>query len=115
MATHLQLAYSADVEARRVQRRIGGTGEQAVKKKAQEFDGGLVYDQGGVRVSAFLVEHNVIEPAFGFRVEYDGRVVVLSGDTAYCKNLIRNAEGADLLIHEVMAIPSGTDIESPTC
>ena len=60
------------------------------------------------------MEHNVIEPAFGFRVEYDGRLVVLSGDTAYCDNLIRNAQGVDLLIHEVMAIPSGTDIESPS-
>jgi len=47
-------------------------------------------------------------------VEYDGRLVVLSGDTAYCDNLIRNAQGVDLLIHEVMAIPNGTDIESPS-
>ena len=40
-------------------------------------------------------------PAFGYRVDYGGRSVVLSGDTRVSQNLIRHAQGADLLVHEV--------------
>src|SRR6516225_2577683 len=61
----------------------------------------LVYEsKSGVRVFAFLVEHEPVEPAFGYRVEYKGRVVVISGDTRKTETVARHAQGADLLIHE---------------
>lgn len=54
----------------------------------------------GLSVFAFTVEHAPVEPAFGFRVEYKERSVVISGDTRRCENIARQASGADLLIHE---------------
>ena len=55
-------------------------------------------------ITPFAVDHAPVEPAFGYRIDYRGRSVVLSGDTRFSENLIRRAEGVDLLIHEVAAI-----------
>ncbi len=61
----------------------------------------LVYQfENGLKVFAFAVEHAPVEPAFGFRVEYKDRIVVISGDTKECKNIARFSQDADLLIHE---------------
>ena len=55
-------------------------------------------------VSAFAVDHGeLIKPAYGYRVDYQGHAVVMSGDTRFDENLIRAARGTDLLIHEVAA------------
>ena len=64
---------------------------------------GVVLERGGVRVSAIAVEHGV-GTAFGYRVDYGGRSVVISGDTRLSQNLINKARGVDLIIHEVMAV-----------
>ncbi len=63
------------------------------KKRVFQFSNGL-------KVFAFAVAHAPVEPAFGYRIEYKGRVVVISGDTRACENMTRQAQGADLLIHE---------------
>jgi ribonuclease Z len=70
---------------------------------AHEFDeDGVVYEKDGVVVTAFAVDHgDLIKPAYGYRVDYDGRSVVISGDTKFDRNLIRAAKGADLIVHEV--------------
>lgn len=63
---------------------------------------GVVLDENGLRIIAFEVDHgDFVKPAFGYRVEYGGHVFVHSHDTRYCENLIRHAEGADVLVHEV--------------
>lgn len=113
LAEHLQLAYSADVEARQPSRDMAGFGPAPARLEAADIAPGLVYDRNGVRVTAFPVEHLIIEPAFGFRVEYGGRSVVLSGDTTYCESMVDNSRGADLVIHEVAAVPEGVDASSP--
>lgn len=71
---------------------------------AHEFDAqGIVYEKDGVKVTAFNVDHgDLIKPSYGFRIDYDGRAVVISGDTRYDENLIAAAEGADLILHEVV-------------
>ena len=61
-----------------------------------------VYDQGGLKISAFLVNHDPVEPAYGYRIDYGGRAVVVSGDTAPVANMARFAAGADLLVHEAL-------------
>jgi ribonuclease Z len=61
-----------------------------------------VYERHGLKVTAFDVDHRPIKPALGYRVDYAGRSVVVSGDTRVSENLIRFADGADLLIHEVI-------------
>ena len=61
----------------------------------------LLYDKDGLKVNSFYVDHAPIEPAFGFRIEYKGRSVVLSGDTRFSTNLIKHAKGSDVVVHEV--------------
>ncbi len=61
----------------------------------------LVYETpAGLKVYAFLVEHEPVKPAFGYRIEYKGKVVVISGDTRKTENIAIHAKGADYLIHE---------------
>lgn len=63
----------------------------------------VVYNEDGVRIIAFPVDHGPVRPAFGYRIEYGGRSIVISGDTKASENLTRVAQGADLLIHEALA------------
>ncbi len=63
-------------------------------------DSALVLDQGGVRITAFGVDHGPVHPAFGYRIDYKGRSIVVSGDTAPSPVLQRHSEGVDLLVHE---------------
>lgn len=61
-----------------------------------------VYETGDVRVSAFMVNHEPVSPAFGYRVDYKGRSLTISGDTVKSANLVEAAKGTDLLIHEAL-------------
>ncbi|HEU0073320.1 MAG TPA: MBL fold metallo-hydrolase [Dehalococcoidia bacterium] len=98
---HLELAYEADIHIRRdLDERFPQAGIDAI---VSEFVEGVVYEEDGVRVTAFVVDHGPVAPAVGFRIDYEGRSVVLSGDTRYSTNLIEHAEGADLIVHEVCA------------
>jgi len=63
-------------------------------------DAARVLDEDGVVVSAFAVAHDPVKPAFGYRFDYGGRSVVVSGDTRPCPNLVKQARGADVLVHE---------------
>jgi ribonuclease Z len=62
-----------------------------------------VFERNGLRVSVFRVDHAPVDIAFGYRIEYRGRVVVVSGDTRKSAAVIHNAQNADLLIHEALA------------
>jgi ribonuclease Z len=68
--------------------------------RVTELEEGVVLARDGLRVTAFLVEHEPVKPAFGFRFDGPGRRVVISGDTRPSENLIRHAQQVDLLIHE---------------
>ena len=83
-------------------RTAAGAVAQTVKLKTNDATA-LVFERKGLKVTAFKVEHDPASPAYGYRFEYRGRVVVVSGDTAKSDNLSRNSAGADLLIHEVTA------------
>jgi ribonuclease Z len=66
----------------------------------------VVYEQGGVEVTAFEVDHGeLLKPAVGFRIDYAGRSVTISGDTRFSENLIKHAMGTDLLVHQVATAP----------
>ena len=66
---------------------------------------GVVYEKDGVRVTAFEVNHGEeIKPAYGYKIEYKGRSIVISGDTRFNENVIKYGTGADVLIHEVAAV-----------
>jgi ribonuclease Z len=100
MMKHLQEAYAFDIHMRRdVDEKRPAEG---VEIQAKDIEQGIVYDNGGVKVTAFLVDHGLVKPAFGYRIDSGGHSVVLSGDTRYSENLIRYSQGADVLIHEVI-------------
>jgi ribonuclease Z len=63
----------------------------------------VVFEKNGLRVTAFSVDHRPVVPAFGYRFDYAGRSVVISGDTGPSDSLVQNAKGADLLVHEALA------------
>jgi ribonuclease Z len=100
LMTHLEQAYALDVSIRIEDERLA---PQGAAISVSEFNAdGAVYEKNGVRVIAFEVDHgDAIKPAYGYRIEYDGRSVVISGDTRFNRNVIRHGAGADLLIHEV--------------
>ncbi len=64
---------------------------------------GVVFDNNGVKVTAFTVEHADGNPAFGYKIESNGHAVVLSGDTTLSENVIKQGAGADLIVHNVIA------------
>jgi ribonuclease Z len=65
-------------------------------------DHAVVFDDRGVKVTAFRVDHEPVAPAVGYRFDYKGRSVVISGDTAKSANLETVAKDADLLLHEAL-------------
>lgn len=65
-------------------------------------DSVVVLEEDGLKVTAFRVDHGPVKPAVGYRFEYKGRSLVLSGDTAKSPSLIAAAKGADLLVHEAL-------------
>jgi ribonuclease BN (tRNA processing enzyme) len=55
-----------------------------------------------VKVTAALVDHKPVVPAFGYRFDARDRSIVISGDTAPSDHLVRLAQGADVLVHSAM-------------
>src|SRR3954470_16809159 len=99
---NLQRAYPADIKIRLADEKNPPAG---IEVKVDEFSAdGVVFEKEGVRVTAFEVDHGeVIKPAYGYRIDFRGRSVVISGDTRFSENLIKHASGVDLLIHELGA------------
>jgi ribonuclease Z len=60
----------------------------------------VLIDDGGLKVTAFPVRHDPVEPAVGYRFDYKGRSLVVSGDTAPSPRLEAAAKGVDVLAHE---------------
>jgi ribonuclease BN (tRNA processing enzyme) len=67
---------------------------------------GVVMQDENVRVTAALVVHPEVTPAFAYRFDASDRSIVISGDTARSDNLVRLAKGADVLVHEAMYVPA---------
>ena len=97
---NLERAYALDIKIRIADEKLPPEG---VAVEVEEFDrDGVIFEKNGVKVIAFEVDHgDVIKPAYGYRIEYAGRVAVISGDTRYNANVIKYGAGADLLVHEV--------------
>ena len=99
MTEHILAAWAEDIDVRTnglEKRTPGGYGVNV-----HEVGPGVVYDSGGVRVTAFAVEHGTWREAYGYRFDTPGRSVVISGDTKPSENLVRAAAGVDVLVHEV--------------
>jgi ribonuclease Z len=65
---------------------------------------GVIVDQDGLRITAFEVSHPPIEPAFGYRLDYGDRSVVISGDSLVTDKIVEISNGADVVLHDAMSL-----------
>ena len=104
MMFHIDKAFDWDLKYRVNRRR------PRPEIDARDIVEGVIYEEDGVKVTAFQVDHwpprlgpedRTEFPAVGYRVDYNGRSVAVSGDTRFSKNLIKFSKGVDIMIHEV--------------
>jgi ribonuclease BN (tRNA processing enzyme) len=69
-------------------------------------EGGLVMRDDQMTVRATLVDHPPMVPAFAYRFDAADRSIVISGDTARSENLVKLAQGADVLVHSAVYLPA---------
>jgi ribonuclease Z len=101
MMTHLQEAFAFDIQMRRdIDEHVPAAGITVVSHEVSADS--VVFSEHGATVTAFAVDHGPVQPAFGYRIDYAGHSVVLSGDTRVSENLVRHAQGVDVLVHEVI-------------
>jgi len=100
MISNLEKAFEFDIKIRISDDKAAPNG---VVIKAVDIKESVVYEKNGVKVTAFEVDHEPVKPAFGYRIDYAGRSLVLSGDTRPSENLVKYAQGVDLLFHEIVS------------
>jgi ribonuclease Z len=101
MMENLVKAFSWDINTRSKERNKADSGALIIATDIKE---GFVWEKNGVKVTPFTVRHaEFIDSALGYRIDYAGHSLILSGDTRYSENLIRYAKGADVVVHEVAA------------
>jgi ribonuclease Z len=99
MTDHLLAAYAEDIDIRThgLEHETPG-GERA---SVHEIDRRVVYDEGGVKVTAIPACHGTWKQSFAYRFDTPDRSIVISGDTAPCPAIFAAAQGVDVLVHEV--------------
>ena len=99
MHTNIIKAYQPDIDYR-----IYGTQPQnstGYKVIFNELKDKFVYQDGNIKVTAFLNDHGDLQESYGFLIETTDKKILISGDTAMSKNLISYGENLDYLIHEI--------------
>ena len=106
----LQQAYAYDVSIRH---KNTGLNEDTAQLIADDITPGVVYAERGIKVTAFQVDHEPVKPAYGYRIDFGNRSVVISGDTTYSTELVEQAQNVDVLIHEIFAAESNILARNP--
>jgi ribonuclease BN (tRNA processing enzyme) len=103
MTDHIVAAWSDDIDVRT--NGLEHLGRNGYAVHVHEIGPGVVYDSGGVKVTAIPVQHGSWKEAFGYRIDTPDRSIVISGDTRPTAAIERAAHGVDILIHEVHPEP----------
>ena len=69
-----------------------------------DLENPILVDSNGLKITAYSVSHDPVDPALGYRIDYKGRSISISGDTIYDKNLVQNSKSVDVLFHESMSL-----------
>ena len=69
---------------------------------------GIILDDGDLKITAYIASHPPIHPAVGYRFDYRGRSVVISGDSNVTDETLKIVDGADLLLHDALSLPTVT-------
>lgn len=75
-------------------------GKMIANEITLEAESTVAFEQGELKVTMFNVNHAPIHPAVGYRFDYKGRSVVISGDTTKVTNTVKHSKDADILFHE---------------
>ena len=101
-----ELAYSADY-----QYRSDHHGDDMLPMSIAGFDAIQITDNQlipndtpGLEILPFVVDHYPVNSAFGFKISYKGRTVVISGDTIHDGSVQRYSQDIDLLVHSAISI-----------
>jgi len=101
-----ELAYSADY-----QYRSDHHGDDMLPMSIAGFDAIQIIDNQlipndtpGLEILPFVVDHHPVNSAFGFKISYKGRTVVISGDTIHDGSVQKYSKDVDLLIHSAISI-----------
>jgi len=62
----------------------------------------VIYNKGGIKVTSFIVDHDPVRPAVGYRFDYKDRSVVFSGDAAKTPSIAKACNGCDIMVHEAL-------------
>jgi len=99
MMANLEKAYSWDIKTREADEKLPAEG---VAIAAKDVTAGVVYEKNGVKVTAFNTDHGpLLKPTLGYRIDYGGHSVALTGDTRPSDDIVKAAKGVDVMIHEV--------------
>jgi ribonuclease Z len=102
MMRHLERAFAFDIHVRRdVDEHFSADGIRVVAHDIRE---GKIYDKNGVTITAFPVTHGRVIPSYGYRLDYAGRSLVISGDTSPNERLVAASRGVDVLVHEAIDV-----------
>ena len=99
MTEHILEAYQEDIKYRLYG--LEPANNKGWRVEAHEIEDGLIYTDENVKVEAFKVPHGTWPNAFGYRFTTPDKIIVISGDSRPCDNMVKHASGADILIHEV--------------
>ena len=116
---HFREAYDWDIEYRL----LVGVPVEGTEIDATDVSPGVIYEHDGLKVTAFEVDHMPIDfdtrerldlwgETFGYRFDYKGHSLVLSGDTRPSDNLVEHSGGADALVHEAQYRSPGASEEA---
>jgi ribonuclease Z len=101
-----ELAYSADY-----QYRSDHHGDDMLPMSIAGFDAIQIIDNQlitndtpGLEILPFVVDHYPVNSAFGFKISYKGRTVVISGDTIHDGSVQKYSKDVDLLVHSAISI-----------
>jgi len=104
LTSGLSAAYARDIVTRAEDEKSPMSG---ITFEPHEIEAGVVYEKEGLVVTAFNNDHgDKVKPSLGYKIQYKGKTVVLSGDTKYSEEVVKQSTNADLLVHCVTVIPS---------
>lgn len=102
MTDSLLKAWTIDISVRTSG--LEGTSSKGYKPIVHEIKPGEIYRDKNLIVTAFKVPHGSFPNSYGFRFKTKDRTIVFSGDTRPSPELIKQAKGADILVHEVYSV-----------
>lgn len=101
MCEHLDRAFAFD---KKVRGRDDRYAAQGVALEVRDVEPGVVHEAGGVKITAFEVDHgDGIVPAYGYRVDHGEHSAAFSGDMRYDERIVEHAKGVDVLVMEVIS------------